>query len=158
MTALMKTVRVALDCRCVITGRLRKEGCSVSLQGTPQPHVVADFDKPGSPFGENETRCDYLFVADGTEGICWSAPLELKKGSLQAGEVVRQLRAGAEVAERFVSSTKPVRFRPTAAFGNISKAARDRLKDKSSKVSFHGHAESIRLIKCGDSLMKALHP
>ena len=82
--------------------------------------------------------------------------MELKRGGLQAGEVIQQLRAGAMAAEKFVSPNEKVKFRPTAAFGNIHKAERDRLKVGGNKVQFHGHAEAIRLIKCGDSLRKAL--
>ena len=121
----------------------------VSLKDAPRPRLIVDFDKPGSPLGQSETRCDYLFVANGGRCADWIAPLELKRGSLHAGHVVRQLRAGATAAEGLVSRNKKVRFRPTAVYGGIHKA-------QINKVEFHGRVEAIRLIKCGASLTKAL--
>ena len=155
MTGIVEAVADILDRRCMV-GRLRKEGCAVSLNDAPELRLIVDFDKPGSPLGQNQTRCDYLFVADSEECVGWIAPLELKRGSLQAGEVVRQLRAGAMAAEKFVSPNEKVKFRPTAAFGNIRRAEITRLKAGDNKIRFHGHVEAIRLIKCGDSLRKAL--
>ena len=152
MTGIVEAVADILDQRCMV-GRLRKEGCKVSLKDAPEPRLIVDFDKPGSPLEQNQTRCDYLFVADSGECVGWIAPLELKRGSLQAGEVVRQLRAGAKAAEKFVSPNEKMKFRPTAAFGNIHRAEITKLKEK---IRFHGHVEAIRLIKCGDSLRKAL--
>ena len=52
-----------------MVGRLRKEGCKVSLNDAPEPRLIVDFDKPGSPLGQNQTRCDYLFVADSGECV-----------------------------------------------------------------------------------------
>ncbi len=125
------------------------------MTDAPTPNLIVDFDRPGSPLGLGQTRCDYLFVAENDKGD-WIAPLELKRGCLQADEVVRQLQAGASAAEQLVSSNDSVRFRPVAASGSTPKAERDKLKNKRSKVRFHGQAEAIRLISCGASLVGAL--
>ena len=118
---LVETVRAGLDDgRCLVGGGLEKEGCRVSLDGAPQRRLIVDFDKPGSPRDPDETRCDYLFIAEDdaeddakrdakrdaarTDGNAtpegWVVPLELKRGRLHARKVARQLQAGAAVAER----------------------------------------------------------
>ena len=161
MTRLVEAVTATLGGNYKVSGKLRKQGCTVSLRGAPGQRLIVDFDKPGSMLETNQTRCDYLVVANGEGSSGWIAPLELKKGSLQAGKVVRQLRAGAAIAEQIFSQQQHVRqenvkFRPTAAFGSIHKAQRNKLKHRSNKVRFHSHIEAIRLIKCGDMLTRAL--
>ena len=144
-----------IDRGCLVNGGLNKSGCKVSMKGAPSPRLIVDFDKPGSPL-QDQTRCDYLFVAEDDEGPGWVAPLELKHGRLRADEVVRQLQAGACAAEGFVPSDKHARFRPVAVSGSTPKAERDKLKSKGSRVRFHGHAEAVRLMSCGASLAGAL--
>ena len=159
MTGLVETVRGKVENTCVRSGRLRREGCTVSLQGAPQLRLVIDFDKPGSPLERQQTRCDYLFVAEVPAKSGWLAPLELKRGKLDASEVVGQLRAGARAAEQLVPDTMPVNFRPIAAFGGgITKSERNELRANRNKVRFHGTAESVRLIKCGGKLTQGLLP
>lgn len=156
MTGLVEDVREKLAPECLVSGRLKKMGCAVSLKNAPKTRAIIDFDKPGSPLGPDESRCDYLFVAEGDGGPGWVAPLEVKKGSLKAGEVLRQLRAGASAAEKLVPRGAPVAFRPVAVSGSTPKAEWHRLKDRSAKVRFHNCAEAVRVLSCGEPLMKAL--
>ena len=128
----------------------------MSLAAAPKPHLIVDFDKPGSPLGPHETRCDYLFVAEGEGDIGWVAPLELKRGRLHAHEVVGQLQAGASAAEALVPPAEPIKLRPIAASGGRSKAERSRLKAKGSRIRFHRRLEAIRLMSCGAPLVAAL--
>ncbi len=81
MMGLVEAVNAALDKNCTVSGKLKKKGCAVSLEGAPEPRLIVDFDKPGSPLGKSETRCDYLFVANGERCAGWIAPLELKKAA-----------------------------------------------------------------------------
>ena len=46
----------------LVVGGCSKQGCKVPLKNTPQPRLVLDLDKPGSPLGKNETRCDCDFT------------------------------------------------------------------------------------------------
>ena len=156
MKGTVGTVREKLDQRCLINSGLNKDGCMVSMQGAPRTRLIVDFDKPGSPLRQNQTRCDYLLVAEGSDGRCWVAPLELKRGRLRTDEVVRQLQAAASAAELFVPSNEPVRFRPVAASGSRHKAEINKLKSKDSKVRFHGHDETVRLMSCGARLAGVL--
>ena len=153
---LVKRVRDKLDTRCLVGGRLKKEGCRVSMTGMPKPRLVVDFDKPGSPRRPGAPLCDYLFIAEDENGIGWVAPLELKRGRLHADEVVRQLREGAVAAETLVPEGEPIEFRPVAASGSTPKAERNRLRNKNSRIQLHGRTEAVRLLSCGEQLVKAL--
>ena len=157
MTSLLARVRNAVDARRLIKRRkLYKEGCRVLMTNAPNPRLIVDFDKPGSPLAQEATRCDYLLVAKGQQEFEWVAPLELKRGQLRADQVVRQLRAGASAAEKLVPEGEPVKFRPVAASGSASKHERKRLKDKGNMIRFHGHVEPVRLMSCGAPLVRAL--
>ena len=156
MTGLVQGVRAKLAPECFVGGKMKREGCAVSLKNAPKTRAIVDFDKPGSPLGPDESRCDYLFVAEGDGGPGWVAPLEVKKGSLEAAEVLRQLRAGASAAEKLVPRGAPIAFRPIAVSGSTPKAERNRLKDRSAKIRFHNREEAVRLLSCGEPLMKAL--
>lgn len=155
MSRLVETVQEQVDQNCLITGRLRKEGCSVSLRGIPKSRLIIDFDKPRSPLGPRQVRCDYLFFADDIDSSGWVVPLELKNGELKANAALQQLKAGARVAEQLIRNHMTVNFRPVIACGSgIRKSERDKLKGDDSKVKFHGTLEHIRLIKCGSALVQ----
>ena len=130
----------------------------MSLAAAPKPHLIVDFDKPGSPLGPHETRCDYLFVADGQGDVGLVAPLELKRGRLHAREVAGQLQAGASAAEKLVPPEEPIKLRPVAASSGRSKAERIRLKAKGNRIRCHRRLEAIRLMSCGAPLVGALCP
>ena len=152
MTGLVQAVREALDEGCLVEGGLSKQGCKVSLRGSPRSRLIVDFDKAASPLGPDQTRCDYLFVAEVDQGPGWIVPLELKRGRLHADEVVRQLRAGALAAEQLVPSGEQVRFRPVAVAGSAPKAERNKLRGNGGRIRFHGCAEAVRLMSCGSPL------
>ena len=156
MTGMVETVRGKVESTCVISKGLRKEGCSVSLKDAPKPRLIIDLDKPGSPLGKNQTRCDYLFVADAQGNRGWVVPIELKKGRLDASKAVEQLKAGASVAEQLVPDTLTVNFRPAVASGG-NKAERAELRAERNIVRFRGSVEYVRLLKCGDKLINAFN-
>ena len=157
MTGLVGMVRGKVNNTCIENRGIKKEGCSVSLKDAPQPRLVIDFDEQGSPLGKNQTRCDYLFVAEDHSKPGWVVPLELKKGQLDTSGIVRQLKAGAHAAEQLIPNTMAVNFRPVVAYGGgIHTAERNALKAKHNQVRFHGTVEPVRLIKCKEQLTKAL--
>ena len=157
MTGVVEAVRGRAEKTCIKSGGLRKEGCSVSLQDAPKPRLIIDFDKPGSPLARQQTRCDYLFVAQVPTEPGWVVPVELKRGEMDATEVVGQLKAGARASEQLVPGTIAVNFRPVAAVGGgIAKAQRNALRAPRNKVPFRGTAEFVRLIRCGGKLIQGL--
>ena len=156
MTGLVGKVRCKVDCRCIVKGKLIKDGCRVVMTGAPTPRLVVDFDKPGAPLMLNEKRCDYLFVAEGNPAPDWVVVLELKKGALNAGQVVKQLRAGAAAAEKLVGQNEAVRFRPIVVIGKVTKHEQLKLKEPANKIKFHEHKEPIRLMSRGGKLITKL--
>ena len=148
MTRLVSGILCKVDPNAIVKGGLKKEGCAVSLKGAPDPRVVVDFDRPGSPLGERETRCDYLLAIDGDREPGWLVLLELKRGRLDAAKVVKQLRAGAGASEELVPVGEPVRFRPVAATGSTPKAERQKLR-KIGNIRFRGQHQDVRLMSCG---------
>ena len=154
MTGLVDAVRDRLCERCLVK-ECDKNGCSVSLNGVPQPHLVIDLDGPNSPVGQRQKRCDYLFVADKCNRG-WVVPMELKNGEMKVSKVIGQLQAGADVAQKLVSHGSAISFRPVAVVREFRKGARDKLRERESEVSFRGRSERIRVLICGDPLTMAL--
>lgn len=140
-----------------LSSRCRRDGCSISLEGAPNQRLIIDFDKPNPLLGEHDTRCDFLFIAEEeNDESSWVAPLELKRGGIDASEVIKQLQAGARAAERLIPQNEPVRFRPVAASGSRHRAELNKLKQKTSRIRFHGSMEYVRLMSCGAPLIQAL--
>ena len=116
MADLVERIRKNLPDECLAKGRLRKEGCTVSLKDAPRPSIAIDMDKPQAPVGQNEAKCDYIFI--GGSGNVFLVPLELKRGKLDASNVVRQLQAGANIADdRIIPKREGVQFLPVAVCG-----------------------------------------
>ena len=157
MTELVETVRTKVSDECLEFGKCEKDGCGISLEDAPEPHLVIDFDKPGSPLPKDQTRCDYLFLAAQADNGYWVVPLELKSGKYDASKVVEQLEAGTREAEKIVSSRIKVSFRPILVSGKgARKAEREEFKRK-GKVSFRGgKPKPIKVIRCGGKLAEKL--
>ena len=154
MTSLIEEVAPNVDARCIVRRGLSKEGCTVVMTGLPQERLVIDFDKPGSPLQQDSTRCDYLCIAEADNGDDWIVPLELKKGGFNAKTITQQLQAGANVADKLVTTTASFRFRAVAFSGNVRKA--ERLSLKRQRVQFRGRREEIRRTRCGNKLASML--
>ena len=153
MADLVSQIRRKLPSECFATGRLRKKGCSVSLKNAPTPSVTIDMDKPQAPVGPDETKCDYIFT--GGSSNVFLVPLELKKGKLDASDALKQLQAGANIADtRIIPKGEGVQFQPVAVCGKFHRNERHRLSQR--KIRFRGKHSNIQLLKCGDSLIKAL--
>jgi len=155
MIGIIQAIKDKADSRCIMKKRVGRDGCSVSLKGMPASRVIVDFDGSGSPLPANRTRCDYLLVIQDGNELAIVAPLELKSGDLKYSTAVRQLQAGADVAERWIPKNMQVRFRPTVAFGGGVRAA-DRKSARQGGVRFRGRQVPIRLMKCGGVLMDAV--
>jgi hypothetical protein len=115
-----------------------------------------DLDHPDAPARPGGGRCDFLLVAENHKNSNWVAPIECKKGALNASKVVRQLRDGAAVAEDVVPSERDFEFRPIAAVGSVPKSERLELRKPGNLIECRGKREGVRLIKCGDQLVTGL--
>lgn len=151
----MEAVRAKVGDGC-LDKKCEKDGCRVSLKGVPQPHLIIDFDELDSHLlDKSQTRCDYLFVADGNRNGGWVVPLELKRGKYDASKVVKQLEAGRKVAEDIVPGKTKVRFRPVLVFGKAPHPA-EILELRRSKIRFRGSEKRIESMKCGGGLTEKL--
>lgn len=147
MPRLLTAVRNRVPESCLTT-RLRKEGCSVTLQGTPSPRLIIDFDKRGSPLRPDARRCDYLLLAEAPEQQDLVRPIELKRGKFNLGDVRSQLQAGAQVAETLIPSDLDVDFLPVVASGSVS--SHERITRET--VRFRGKSVRMVRIRCGEPL------
>lgn len=138
--------------------RCTKEGCNVPLKNAPSPHLLIDMDCSALEIPPDSGRCDFLFVGcEGTRGAGWVVPLELKRGSPSATDVVEQLRAGARFAETQISTQHEPAFLPVAVYGGkLHRAESDKLKRSQNKVSFCGKTYEIKLMRCNTPLKNAL--
>lgn len=153
MNSLVGQVRAAVPPACCVN-RCRKKGCSVSLTGAPRPFILIDMDCHELQISQASKRCDFMFVSD--DGG-WVVPLELKRGKLDSGEMVEQLRAGAEFADRVVPKGASVRFLPIAVCGGkVHRIERDKLRSNASRIRFRGQYVYIELLKCGQALAEKL--
>ena len=153
MTGPIEAAKGRLDERCLVAGLHRNKDCRPPLKGMPSRRVIVSCDGKGSPFKENEARCDYILIAERPDGPAWVASLELKKGDARA-EAIDQLRAGARMAAHLVPKRFQAAFRPILAYGGgAHRMELVRLRD--ARLSFHGRREPIRMIKCADPLAKA---
>ena len=129
-----------------------KNGCSVSLSGTPTHRCLMDMDT--GIVDVNETKCDYIFVG-GTDNV-WVVPIELKRGAFRVSQVVKQLQAGAQFAE-MISKGFQVRFQPIIASGAVNrKQPRQELRNKTNMIRFRGQNVNFERIRCRDSLASVL--
>ncbi len=139
---------------CCVT-RCDKGGCRVDLRkGLPPSRVIVDMDCDGLGIPKGRKRCDYLFFGAGSDVTC-VAPIELKSGSLKAGPVLEQLEGGAKMADAWLPQGVSFRLIPIVAHGK--RIRRKALNDlRANKIRLRGQRKKAVLIKCGDSLTKAL--
>ena len=135
---------------CIIEGRINKKGCRIGLKEFPPDKFIVDLDKKGSPKTANEPSCDYVIFTSDKNVNCFA--LELKRGSLEASEAIKQFQASASLIQRFIEKDSISGFYPCAAHGNIKKRQREELKKPSNRIKFFGKKIPVRLIRCNGSL------
>lgn len=156
MPGVVEDVRKRVSEEC-LAKTCRRGKCRLSLGNVPEPYLIIDFDKTGSPSHPAKGRCDYLLVADDSGNGHWVVPLEFKDGRTDASKAIKQLRDGACVANRLVPEKKSVAFRPVLVYRSIHPRERDKLRKKENRVRFRGNNQPIRSIKCGGALPAELN-
>ena len=154
MTQLIEQLKKRLEPTCFVT-TIRKQGCSVSLDGTPQDRLIVDFDKFGSQIVRDK-RCDYLAVV-ATSQIKpkkhWVILLELKSGSANVNHAMKQLQASAKVVESFLPPHSPILFRPAIVSRKLRKAQRNELK---KTITYRNQSQKVKHIRCGGKLTQLM--
>ncbi len=137
--------------------KVEKGGCGLKMDKLPEARVLVDVDKLTN-LGDQK-RPDFLFFAecrcaglDQSGG--WAISIEIKKGSPNVSDAIKQIQGGAQIIENRIGPDKVDHFRALLVSGNVAKAGRLRLKDV--WVIFNRQKEPIMRLKCGDSLNKVL--
>lgn len=153
MTELIKAEHRQIVNRCRV-GRLKKDGCAVSMKGAPTQRIVVDLDCGDlQPVLRGERRCDYLFI--GKEGkASWVSPIEMKSGGFKAADVIDQLQSGASAADALLPGGTPFQFVPVLAHRGVHRRQRDRFR--SGRIHLRGQTRQVVLIRCGEPLKTAL--
>ena len=150
MTELVAAVRSRVAQSCIVN-RCHKDRCSVALPpGRARNRLIIDCDKPGSPFGRDDRKCDCLLFEESENGVGRAIPIELKSGRIRASEVIEQLQAGARAIENLVPRRIDVQLQPLLAYGEIPKGERAALNNR--MVRFRGKGIRIDKIRCGAQL------
>ncbi len=151
MRELLELIKKGVPERAIVS-KCAKQGCRVVLKNVPFHHIILDLDH--SFFGlVDKPHSDFVFISSGEPN--WAVPLELKKGSLDATEMTRQLQAGSDFVQSRIPAAHQLRFRPIGAYGgHLHKRERDQLRK--ARVSFRKKKYEIKLIRCGTPLCTAL--
>ena len=129
--------------------------CSLSMSDAPSPNALISLEHPDAPVASGQSHCDFLFVGGRDEDPPLVAPIELTTGKKKANHLLKQIRAGASVADSLLPPGISFRFRPVAARerglgrGEMSKL-------RALRVSFRGQPRLIKLVPCGSKLKDAL--
>ena len=154
-SSVVDAVKSKTDPECHST-RCSDSGCSLSLNGAPQPYVLISLEHEDSPVKENQPHCDYLFVGGSDAAICWVVPIELTVGKPPLNKFTTQLTAGAAIANDLVPANADVTFRPVGVHNGIHRSVVKHLRRKANYIQFRGKSIAIELLRCRDPLTKAL--
>lgn len=156
MSNFLEEIREKVPEKCQAR-RCKKEGCSLTntqLQSTP---FIVDMDCDELPVPPDQKRCDYiLFSNEG--GHNWMVPIEMKKGSVDPGEVQKQLQAGTNfAASTLLSQNVAIKFKPLAVCGGtLKRSISQELRKSQYKVGFQAGKREIVLRRSGKSLASVL--
>ena len=146
---LVGRVRAAVP-QASVAKRIRKKGCGSTLEGLNNERVLLDVDKIVE---DGREKCDYLYLSNRP----LVAAIELKRGRLEASEAVRQLRAGAQLADKLIKPRNlTCELRVVAFCKGINRAERELLRRPQNFVRFRGKTQEIKVVSCGSSLKEFL--
>ena len=125
-----------------------KEGCRISMANIPTNRIVLDVDL-ALPTGSAKTnQCDFvLFYIDRAQSSLIGVPMELKRGDVDASEVVAQLREGARIIDNCTPNDVDVNLVLVLVHGgSMHRSQRNRLK--TARVRFRGEEFPINTTRC----------
>ena len=145
------------DCCC-------DSGCCMSLLGIPEPYVLISLEHGTAPRhlnhsrGRNHPHCDFLLIAgDDENGGPWVAPIELTIGNKHSDLLLRQLRAGADIADDLLPPDVSFKFRPIFAHdGRLHQHLITEVIKQSNYIQLRNEIEPIELTRCRATLANTL--
>ena len=140
-------------------------GCCLTVEGIPEPYVLINLEHDDAPRHRyhsrhrNHPHCDFLLVAGDDEGSGpWVAPIELTTGNKNDELLLRQLRAGADIADDLLPSGVSFRFRPIFAHdGRLHPyVINEVLRRQSSSIQLRSESGLVELTRCRGTLADSL--
>lgn len=113
MDCLVDLVAQVIPSKCQVR-RCDWDGCSLLINGDIDKYVLINVDCGALGIPRDQPRCDYILVAK-VGKFHWVAPIELKSGWFNGQHVVRQLRSGASIADRWLPPGVAFQFIPILA-------------------------------------------
>ena len=140
--------------------RCAKHGCDLSMHKLHSEKAIIDMDCRELQIPSDHPRCDYIFVGSAMENKDGNflALIEMKRGNASAGELCKQLKAGAEFAqEQLTLENMDFQFLAVAVYGGkVHKDEINRLRKKQCRIPFRGARHEIKLVRSGSPLATAL--
>ena len=120
------------------------------LKDIPRERIIVDADKAFAAHRKPGKHCEFiLFVLEGCRKLV-AAPLELKSGSVDVSDALKQLQACAAFAEQFSPAEATVSCRPVLFHG--SRIHRNELSALNrNKIWFRGMFLTVKISRCGRS-------
>ncbi len=146
------------DCCC-------DSGCCSSVQGLPEPYVLINLEHDDAPKHREHSRqhfhphCDYLLIAgDDEDGGPWVAPIEMTTGNKDYETLLRQLRAGADIADDLLPAGVSFKFRPIFVHdGRVHPYVINvLLRQQGNSIQFRNETQLIELSRCRGQIAEAL--
>jgi len=136
----------------------KRATCRVAMDDAPRPSLIVNLDQlerhQGTGQVQGQKHGDYFVVVQKCVNSFWLAVIEIKGGKCSVSNLIKQIQAGAKVAEQYVLTAEKVTFCPIAVTRRLHKNDRRRLR--ASVVEFHGCKKLVFQLSCGQKLVDAL--
>ena len=125
-----------------------RDGCRVHLDKIAGDWIIVDMDLAFPAHEMEGRRCDFVFYTIASDGDILAIPMELKSGTVDASEVVKQLQGGVDFVKRFTPQAvcHPVLFHG----GSMKKLENIELRKK-LRIIFNNRHLTVITVRCDRS-------
>lgn len=140
---------VRQTCSCCWVNRCHDAGCSVSMPRGGEPRAILSGTLRQRNHSHTGALCDFI-VFYSPSHVEKVFALELKSGAVDVSQILRQIQAGAKLAEELTADAV-VSFLPVLVHGGrIPAPERKVLAQK--RITFRGNKYEIFSIRCGSPI------
>ena len=125
-----------------------RDCCEVSLDGISADRLIVDVDSAFPAFGGRGKRCDFILFVEIDRASLLVAPVELKSGGFDAGDLLKQLRSGAKFGDELSPKSNAPYCRPVLIHGRAL-GTWQRKKLNEAKIPFRGYNITVMTARCG---------
>ncbi len=130
-----------------------KRGCTLSFESLSRRPTVIDADRYAALSGRRDAICDYFVFPVHPKII--AVVVEMKTGPFDARHAVRQLAAGAELAETMTRGREVCTFYPLLLSEAIGHPSKVKVLGR-SKITFRGRKYPVTRKRCGVRLLTVI--